>query len=202
MLTLSTAGKSGNDALKVVKDSLAKSKDDEVRILIDSPAQAEPLKKFLASQGFGDIMPEDDDGALYLTASKIHEHEDSSHAQKTETRIPPPAYTAPPSTTGVLISCRNKEYSSAFMKKFLDSLVKAEKKPDVIALLDSAVKIVAYTSPLCAFMKKLEADGVRVLVSESCADRLGMTEAAGAGIIMDMAEILDEIFSCEKVISV
>ena len=112
MLTLNTAGKSGNDALKVVKDSLAKSKDDEVRILIDSPAQAESLKKFLASQGFGDIMPEDDEGALYLTASKIHEHEDSN-APKTKSRTPPPAYTAPPSTTGVLISCRNKEYNSA-----------------------------------------------------------------------------------------
>lgn len=201
MLTLNTAGKSGNDALKVVKDSLAKSKDDEVRILIDSPAQAESLKKFLASQGFGDIMPEDDEGALYLTASKIHEHEDSN-APKTKSRTPPPAYTAPPSTTGVLISCRNKEYNSAFMKKFLASLVKAEKKPEIIALLDSAVKIAAYTSPLCAFLKRLEADGVRVLVSESCTDRLGMTEAAGAGIIMDMAEILSEIFSCSKVISV
>lgn len=201
MLTLNTAGKSGNDALKVVKDSLAKSKDDEVRILIDSPAQAESLKKFLASQGFGDIMPEDDEGALYLTASKIHEHEDSN-APKTKSRTPPPAYTAPPSTTGVLISCRNKEYNSAFMKKFLASLVKAEKKPEIIALLDSAVKIAAYTSPLCAFLKRLEADGVRVLVSESCSDRLGMTEAAGAGIIMDMAEILSEIFSCSKVISV
>lgn len=201
MLTLNTAGRSGNDALKVVKDSLAKSKDDEVRILIDSPAQAESLKKFLASQGFGDIMPEDDEGALYLTASKIHEHEDSN-APKTKSRTPPPAYTAPPSTTGVLISCRNKEYNSAFMKKFLASLVKAEKKPEIIALLDSAVKIAAYTSPLCAFLKRLEADGVRVLVSESCSDRLGMTEAAGAGIIMDMAEILSEIFSCSKVISV
>ncbi len=201
MLTLSTAGRSGNDALKLVKDSLAKNKDDEVRILIDSPAQAESLKKFLASQGFGDIMPGDDEGALYLTASKIHEHEDSN-APKTKSRTLPPAYTAPPSTTGVLISCRNKEYNSAFMKKFLVSLVKAEKKPEIIALLDSAVKIAAYTSPLCAFLKRLEADGVRVLVSESCSDRLGMTEAAGAGIIMDMAEILSEIFSCSKVISV
>ena len=202
MLTLSTAGRFGNDAIKLVKDSLAKTKDDEVRILIDSPAQAEPLKKFLASQGFGDIMPEDDDGALYLIASKIHEHEDSSNAPKIEPHTPPPAYTAPLSTTGVLISCRNKEYNSAFMKKFLDSLVKAEKKPDIIALLDSAVKITAYTSPLCAFLKQLEDDGVRVLVSESCADRLGMTEATGAGIITDMAEILDDIFSCEKVISI
>lgn len=202
MLTLSTAGRSGNDALKVVKDSLAKSKDDEVRILIDSPAQAESLKKFLASQGFGNIMPEDDEGALYLTASKIHEHEASSSAPKSETRTQTPVYTAPPSTTGVLISCRNKEYNSAFMKKFLASLVKAEKKPEIIALLDSAVKIAAYTSPLCAFLKRLEADGVRVLVSESCSDRLGMTEAAGAGIITDMAEILSEIFSCSKVISV
>ena len=64
------------------------------------------------------------------------------------------------------------------------------------------MKIAAYNSPLCVTLKKLEAEGVQVLISESCADRLGITEAAGAGVIADMAEILDEIFSCGKIVSI
>ncbi|MBQ3403695.1 MAG: hypothetical protein IJG65_10055 [Synergistaceae bacterium] len=201
MLTLSTAGKSGIDAVNIVNDALAKSDDDELRILIDSPLQAEGIRKFLEAHGFSNVVPEDDDGILYLMATKTHgapEEPSAPHSLKGTVNGQP----AIPSRTGILITCRNKEYTSAFMKNFLSSLTKTKNKPDVIALLDAAVKIAAYNSPLCAFLKRLEASGVQVLLSEPCADRLGMTEAAGAGVIADMAEILDEIFSCGKVISI
>ena len=107
-----------------------------------------------------------------------------------------------PGTLGVIISLRNKELNSSFLKKFLLSLLKVSEKPNVIALLDSAVKIAAYNSPLCVILKKLETDGVQILISESCADRLGITEAVGSGVVADMAEILDEIFSCSKIVSI
>ena len=68
--------------------------------------------------------------------------------------------------------------------------------------MDSAVKIAAYNSPSCVALKKLEDDGVQILISETCADRLGITDATGAGVIADMAEILDEIFSCSKIVSI
>ncbi len=195
MLTITTAGKSPNDAVNVVKDALNKSAEESLKVSIDSPAQAEGVKKFLEAQGFS-VVPEDDDGTLYLTASKA------------PVRVMKKAAAASPksqesqSTLGVIISLRNKELNSSFLKKFLLSLLKVSDKPNVIALLDSAVKIAAYNSPLCVILKKLETDGVQILISESCADRLGITEAVGAGVIVDMAEILDEIFSCSKIVSI
>lgn len=195
MLTITTAGKSPNDAVNVVKDALNKSAEESLKVSIDSPAQAEGVKKFLEAQGFS-VVPEDDDGTLYLTASKVPVRV-----------IKKPAAASPhsqesPGTLGVIISLRNKELNSSFLKKFLLSLLKVSDKPNVIALLDSAVKIAAYNSPLCVILKKLETDGVQILISESCADRLGITEAVGAGVIVDMAEILDEIFSCSKIVSI
>ena len=196
LLTITTAGKSDNDAVLIVKN--AASSGEPVKVLIDGPAQAEVLTKCLDTLGYS-VVIEDDDGTLYLTASK-------------ETQQPLPAKITPKQANitakdvsgsiGVIISCRNKEYNSAFMKKFLLSLLKAQIKPDVIALLDSAVKIAAYNSPLCVTLKKLEAEGVQILISETCADRLGITDAVGAGIVVDMAEILDEIFSCSKIVSI
>ncbi len=198
MLTITTEGKSASDALTIVKNAITSG--DGVKVLVDGPAQAETLRKFLEAQGYF-VMLEDDDGTLYLTASK----EDS---QSAKTPAVTPAVTAEKpakeenAAIGVIISGRNRDINSAFMKKFLLSLLKAETKPDIIALLDAAVKIAAYNSPLCVTLKKLEAVNVRILISEQCATRLGVNEAAGAGIILDMAEILDEIFSCSKIVSI
>lgn len=195
MLTITTAGKSPNDAVNTVKDALNKSTEESLKVSIDSPAQAEGVKKFLEAQGFS-VVPEDDDGTLYLTASKITVRPVKKIAAAS------PQSQESQSTLGVIISLRNKELNSSFLKKFLLSLLKVSEKPNVIALLDSAVKIAAYNSPLCVILKKLETDGVQILISESCADRLGITEAVGAGVVADMAEILDEIFSCSKIVSI
>ncbi len=200
MLTITTAGKSSADAVNIVKNAVNSSNGDTLKILIDGPSQADAVTKFLEAQGFSEVVPEDDDGTLYITASK-------SNPQEEINTIPSAAVKQPlqepaPDTTGVIISCRNKDYNSSFIKKFLLSLLKTNIKPDVIALLDSAVKISAYNSPTCVILKKLEAEGVQILISESCADRLGITEAVGAGVIADMSEILDDIFSCSKIISI
>ena len=199
MLTITAAGKSPNDAVNTVKNAVSSS-TDSLRVLIDSPSQAEAVKKFLESQNFS-VVPEDDDGTLYLTASKIPVRTLSKNPA-VKTPIANPKSQESPGTTGIIISLRNKDINSSFLKKFLLSLLKVKAKPNVIALLDSAVKISAYNSPLCLILKKLETEGVQILISESCADRLGVTEAAGAGVIADMAEILDEIFSCSKIVSI
>ena len=195
MLSLTTAGKSANDALTIVRNAIT-GNGEPLKVMVDGPAQADTVKRFLDSQGYS-VMIEDDEGTIYLTATKGG---DKPVPAKISVKVKKEEVST--GTIGVIISCRNKEYNSSFMKKFLLSLLKADIKPDVIALLDAAVKIAAYNSPLCVTLKKLEAEGVQILISESCADRLGVTEAAGAGVIADMSEILDEIFSCSKIVSI
>ena len=202
MITITGAGKSVNDAINIVKNNLSGNINEDVKILVGGPSQADSVKKFLEAQGFVDVVPEDDDGILYLVASRSEQTAAMSSTVPAAARPSANEAKEIPSTIGVMISCRNKEYNSSFMKKFLLSLLNASTKPDVIALLDSAVKISAYNSPLCVILKKLETAGVQILISESCADRLGITEAAGAGVVVDMSEILDEIFSCSKIISI
>ena len=63
------------------------------------------------------------------------------------------------------------------------------------------MKLAAYNSPSCDALKRLEASGVRVLVSEDCADRRGITEALGAGVLTEMGAITDAVLACGKVIS-
>lgn len=209
MLTITAAGKSANDAVSLVKNAVNSNTDDTLKVLIDGPVQAEAIKKFLESLGFSDVLLEDDEGSLYLTVSLSKSEAPAPQMLPAKVQPHLPANVRQvhevheiKDTIGVIISCRNKEYQSSFLRKFLLSLLKTDVKPNVIALLDSAVKISAYNSPLCVILKKLEALGIQILISESCADRLGVTDAAGAGVIADMSEILDEIFSCSKIISI
>ena len=88
------------------------------------------------------------------------------------------------------------------MAKFVASLAHAKTRPDVIGLLNAAVSLAAYNAPSCDDLKRLESDGVQILVSGACSDRLGITEALGAGVVSDMSEILDAVLSCEKIISI
>ena len=200
MLTLNAAGKSGNDAVDFIRSSLSVD-ENELKILIDGPAQSDAIKKFLEAQGFNNIFPEDDDGALYLVASKVDEQEEEEENEVPPVKVPE-RYHEENNSCGVLVSCDTGKQKFMFLKKFISSLTKTQTKPDVIALVNSAVKLAAYNSPSCDDLKRLEASGVQILISESCADRIGMTEAAGVGVVVGMSEILDEIFSCAKVVSV
>lgn len=201
MLTLNAAGKSANEAVRLIQDAL-NGDDEEIKILIDSPTVWPEINKFLISQGFNDIVPEDDDGALYIMVSKSTRKESEEiHEEAHETEA---SFTSAKSknATAVLISGENRKYRYDFLRKFLLSLMNSQIKPDIIALMNDSVKLAAYDSETCDYLKKLNADGVRILISESCADRLNLSEAVGTGELTDMSEIIERVLECEKVISI
>ena len=224
MLTLNTSGKSGADAVELVRASL--KDEDEIKILIDGPAQSDSLMKFLESEcGFPNVTLEDDEGLLYVIASgkKIESQPEpekillapivepaTQEIQIQESKPEPEKIINPVQTVknvviqdslAVILSYENKKYRPAFMQKFIQALADSQIKPSIIALLDNAVSLAAYDSKSCEYLKNLESNGVQVLISDSCADRLGLTEALGTGILTDMGEILEKIFACEKVLS-
>ncbi len=202
MLTLTAAGKSTDDITTLIQESIASAADDEeLKILIDGPAQAANITKLLEAHGFTDIVPEDDDGLLFLIAAK-KKIETPSEQEET----PQPQETAPqpaklpviPNSAGVLVSSR---HTTEFVQRVIASMSEAKSRPYVIGLMNSGVTLAAYNNPTCEALRKMEGEGVRVLVSEPCADRLGVTEALGTGTLSDMSAIVDAVFACEKVVS-
>ena len=194
MLTLSVSGKNKEEAAAILKESV-NDQEKELKILIDNPAQAAELQKYLESEGFVEIIPEDDDGTLYLTASKVKEpHE------KPEPKVIPVVQTVP-KTYGIVLSRKCRKHDYDFMEKVITSMEEVKVKADLLCLMNGAVKLAAYDSHSCDILKKLEADGVKVLISRTCADRLGITEALGAGVLVSLSEILEAIGSCEKLLS-
>ena len=198
MLTLNIIGK------KLSAEAI--TDENEVKILIE-PSQFTDVKKILESSGFGDVILEDDEGNLYVNASKKNKIEAQNEpdteikTEKIEENILPVAPLKREiikNSTGVLISSR----ASKFVKKFLQSLINSKIKPDVIALMNFGVGIAAYNSDTFKYLNELNSQGVKILISDSCADRMGVTEAIGVGDLVDLSEILEEIFSCGKVVNI
>ncbi|MDY6399896.1 MAG: hypothetical protein SPL10_06690 [Synergistales bacterium] len=229
MLTLNALGRHGAELVNFFRGSL-KDNESELKILIDGPIQVEEIRKFLEPLGFSDFILEDNDGNLYLMTSRKSKSEEKEIAVTESAPIAEAAATVSAQTqqpekvsspkeininkninkeinikikhsTGVLISCRPGKYKNIFMKKILMSLVNSKIKPEVLGLMNGAVNLAVYNSAACDCLKELEAAGVKILISESCADFMGITETVGAGNLVDMSEIFEEIFSCEKVIS-
>ena len=211
MQTLNAVGKHGGSLVSFLKDSL-KAGESELKILIDGPIQVEEIRKFLEPSGFANFMLEDDEGNLYLTTSLKDE------AVKEVAATPPahpvaapsvPEKVSPPknisiemkNSTGVLIACAPGKHKQNFTRKILASLVNSKVKPEVIALMNGAVALAAYDAPTCDYLKELESAKVKILISDSCADLVGVSEAIGVGVLVDMSEIFEEIFSCAKVVS-
>ena len=95
MLTLTAAGKSPADVERLILEA---GSDDELKILVDGPMQASEVGKVLSAQGFNDVVPEDDDGMLYLLATKKKVSPAPAHAPVPAIG-PAPAYV--PDSTGV-----------------------------------------------------------------------------------------------------
>ena len=202
MLTLNAAGKSANEAVSLIQEAL-NGEDDEIKILIDSPVIWPEINKFLVSQGFSDIVPEDDDGALYVLVSKnARKKEDDEEPESKIKQSITNEIRVSRNTTAILISGENKKYRYDFLRKFLISLMNSRIKPNIIALMNDSVKLAAYDSETCDYLKRLESEGVNTLVSQSCTDRLKLSEAVGTGELADRSEIIERVLECEKVISI
>ncbi len=227
MLTLNALGKHGGELVNFLRGSLKDSEND-LKILIDGPVQLEEVRKFLEPLNFSDFVLEDDEGNLFVTTSKKIKIPDEKNEKEKSGAIPvkeipavqphmqisiqPQPQKIQPRpisqqnikishSTGILISCETGKYKKIFMQKILSSLVFSKIKPEVLALMNGAVSLAAYNSESCGYLKELEDSGVKILISESCADYMGITEALGAGMAVDMSEIFEEIFSCERVVS-
>ncbi|MCR4818339.1 MAG: hypothetical protein K5841_05225 [Fretibacterium sp.] len=227
MIKLNAAG--NLDPLPIVRDALAKNADD-IQILGMDTAPALRVRQFLEGKGFS-VQIQDDNGQLTLTGSHrklphspgvlraAPPQKRSSQAQVLAAPIIEPHKTNPlPATarqarpTYLILNRvlgqdaqekgRPSGLGEILMKSFLGALTKAVRYPEAIILMNEGVKLALFNTSTCDNLKALEAQGVRVLVSGTCALHLGITENIGAGVLANMHEIIGELGNAEKCITI
>ena len=83
------------------------------------------------------------------------------------------------------------------MKSFLGTLVKSEKAPSVVALMNEAVHMAAESSSFCDHLSELRDRGT-LTVCGTCTKHFGITENIRVGVISNMFEITEAVFGTSK----
>jgi hypothetical protein len=81
----------------------------------------------------------------------------------------------------------------------LESLSKRSQKPAAIICWNTAVKLVAEDSPLVPHFKRLEEEGVEILLGKLCVGECELTGKIAVGREVTMDEILDLLLHQEVV---
>ena len=204
MITVNALGKTCPEPVTMTKAALEKGAE-ELEVLVDNPISATNVKRFLEGREF-QVLLQDDDGRLKLTASK----KTPSPAAPTPAPAPAPSPAMPPASgdglavliTGKTLGRNDEELGEILIKGFLGTLSQLEVPPRTLALMNEGVKLALFDSSSCDHLKNLEKKGTDILVCGTCTNHFGITDSVGAGTISNMFEILESLNRAQKILSV
>jgi selenium metabolism protein YedF len=88
------------------------------------------------------------------------------------------------------------------MGNFLKTLLGAEKKPQMLVLYNSGVKLAAKDSPVLETLQSLENLEVEIVSCGTCVNFYGLTDLIQAGRVSNMQEIVGILTETENVVTI
>lgn len=167
-----------------------------LRTLVDTPVQAENVKRAIGkSGGTAEIKEEDDHYVVEIVKVTVEKCEEGISARD-ETGNPHVIYissdrmgTGPDELGGILI------------KAFINTIKDVEPMPSHMVFVNSGVLITSTDSPIIDTLKELENMGVSIISCGTCLNYLERTEQLKVGIISNMFDILDTLTNASRVIA-
>jgi selenium metabolism protein YedF len=95
----------------------------------------------------------------------------------------------------------DEELGGCLMGNFLKTLLDAEKKPRMLVLYNSGVKLAAFGSPVLETLQSLENLGVEIICCGTCVNFYGLTDLIQAGRISNMREIVGVLTETQNTIT-
>jgi len=197
METLNCRGLSCPLPVTKTRDFLeAHPRETEFQILVDNPASAENVKKFLAGRGFA-VAVETAGGDFHLRAQKGAGAACETVVQKL---IAENAKTLIVITADKLGS-GDDQLGALLMLNFLKTLKEMGNSLWRLVFLNSGVKLtIAGAEPLPAIQELVDG-GVSVLVCGTCLNHFGLLEQKQVGETTNMLDIVTSMQVAEKVVS-
>jgi sulfur relay (sulfurtransferase) complex TusBCD TusD component (DsrE family) len=100
-----------------------------------------------------------------------------------------------------VVSEADSEFGLEMFDKLLHTIEAAGVLPSAICFYTEGVRLVARESPVVLGLKLLQAQGVRLLVCETCLRRFGLIDQVAVGEVGGMAMIAPLLLNADKVIT-
>jgi selenium metabolism protein YedF len=92
----------------------------------------------------------------------------------------------------------DEELGRRLVANFLKTLLGAEKKPRILVLYNSGVKLAAKDSAVLETLQSLENLGVEIICCGTCVNFYGLTDLVHAGRVTNMVEIVRVLTEAEN----
>ena len=94
----------------------------------------------------------------------------------------------------------NDDLCENLLKGFLNVLTEIEEKPQYLIFYNAGVHLTTKMSLVINSLKKLEDDGVKLIICGACVDFYGLKNEIGIGTISNMYSITEILLQAEKII--
>ena len=95
----------------------------------------------------------------------------------------------------------DEELGKRLVASFLRTLVASDRKPKMLVLYNSGVKLAAKDSPVLETLQSLENLRVEIICCGTCVNFYGLTDLIQAGRVTNMAEIVKVMTEAESVVT-
>jgi len=93
------------------------------------------------------------------------------------------------------------ELGTILMRSFIPTLLEIEEKPKKMVFMNSGVKLTMDDSPVLDTLRKIEKEGVELLVCGTCLDFFGLKDRMKVGRVSNMFELVTTISEADTVMS-
>jgi selenium metabolism protein YedF len=166
-------------------------------VVVDNPAAAQNVVRFVESQGFSASLDQIDDG-FEIKAEKSEETSSESVAAEPATSSRKTLVLIPKNTMG----SGDDMLGAGLMLNFLNTLNEMGETLWRIIFLNSGIKLTIEGAKTLPAIKQLEAQGVSILVCGTCLTHFNLLDQKGVGETTNMLDIVTSLQLADKVISV
>ncbi len=188
------------EPLRMVRKMVASGPPQPFQVTVDNSDAREEIVNFLGAQGYS-VQGQQKDGVWYLDAKPLLEQmpdiaqlSPSPSAVQNEQRR----------TMIMLLSDKMGQGDDALgaklMYNFVASLGEFGTNLWRITLMNSAVRLATYNSPVLQYLQQYEKNGSGVLLCKECVYHYNLQHHIGVGTMFEMSELVTTIQMAEKVL--
>ena len=184
----------------VILAKKALEEGDTVTVIVDNETAKENVGRLAEKTGCSMSVQPSDDGTFRLLLTRGGEIPSAEQAARGARRdVPqtgPNVFVIPSSTMGK----GDDELGEALMKAFIHTIFSLDYLPDTLIFYNTGVKLAVKDSDVLDDLKKLEEQGVEILVCGTCANFFNIKDDIAAGIISNMYDIAGAMSKAGRIV--
>ena len=158
---------------------------NEISVVVDNEVAVSNVTRFLEGHGFSVKRAE---GTMELEAVRTAcAAEEKKSAGSLSVLF-----------TSDKLGAESNGLGEVLMKAYIGTLLQKETPPSAVALMNEGVKMALPESSVADSLKELEKKGSSILVCGTCTKHFGITEKILVGVVSNMFEITEAVFSADN----